>query len=96
MINDDELNKILENTNLDEFELPVIGSPREKLDVCCRRAWPLDQLPLPIQIVCRGWQPVTEVHVLWNCARESTLPGVFSVFPLLNINKHLSLINACL
>ena len=29
---DDELNRILKNNNLNEFELSVIGTPREQLD----------------------------------------------------------------
>ena len=32
MIDDHELNRIIEITNLDEFELPVIGFQQERLD----------------------------------------------------------------
>ena len=31
IIDNGELNRLLENTNLDEFKLPVIASPREQL-----------------------------------------------------------------
>ena len=51
MTDDNELNRILQNSNLDEFELLVIGSPRENLMTRHRRARTYVRLPLWIRRV---------------------------------------------
>ena len=67
MIDDhNELNRLLENTNMEEFEL--IGSPREQLNHSLQKNTGVRSASTMVR---RGWQPKT--GVMRNCALELTL-----------------------
>ena len=69
MIEDEELDRILENTILDEFELTDL--PQELLDGSLQEEPAVRSLPPCIQTVCQGWHP--EKGVIRNCAWELTI-----------------------
>ena len=80
----DELDRILENINLDEFELT--DSLQEQLDGSSQEEPALDRLPLWIRTVHWGWHP--EKGVMWNCAWELTLArGLLCLLPSINAHE---------